>query len=306
VATRSNDATGMKPIMHTVASTIEQRWTKRHERAITGLPSGLEDLDALTLGWQPSDLVVIAGRPSMGKTAAALACADGAARAGAAVLVFSLEMQKESLVERMVAMNANVDSTQLRSGHMSPATFIQLSKSFSRLAEYPIWIDDQSALSIGEIRSRARRWRMNEAARFERALIVVDYIGLARADGFHSNREREVAEVSAGLKGLAKDLKCPVIALSQLNRKCEERQDKRPMLSDLRESGSVEQDADVIAMLYRDEVYNGDRDTKQCDECRPGVAEFIVAKQRNGMTGTVHVAWHAPSTKFANLSRRGE
>jgi replicative DNA helicase len=290
--------------MHTVASVLEQRWQRRHERAITGLPSGLEDLDALTLGWQPSDLVVMAGRPSMGKTAAALACADGAAKAGAAVLVFSLEMSKEALAERLVAMNANVDSMQLRSGHMTQATWIALGRTFGRLAEYPVWLDDQAALTVGEIRSRARRWRMNDAARFERAMVVVDYIGLAHADRQLQNREREVAEVSAGLKALAKELKAPVIALSQLNRSCESRTDKRPMLSDLRESGAIEQDADVIAMLYRDEVYHGERSMGQCDECAPGIAEIIVAKQRNGMTGTVHVSWHAPSTKFANLSRR--
>jgi replicative DNA helicase len=301
---RNSKATGIKPIMHTVATLIEQRWLKRNERAITGIPSGLEDLDALTSGWQPSDLVILAGRPSMGKTAAALACADGAAKTGTAVLVFSLEMSKESLVERLVAMNGNIDSMQLRSGHMPTQTFMALSRTFGRLAEYPLWIDDQAALRVGEIRSRARRWRMNEAAKFDRVLVIVDYIGLAHSDRDRDHREREVAEVSAGLKALAKELKAPVIALSQLNRKCEERTDKRPMLSDLRESGAVEQDADVIAFLYRDEVYNGDRHSAQCDECQPGVAEIIVAKQRNGMTGTIHAAWNAPSTKFSNLSRR--
>lgn len=301
---RGAQVIGIKPIMHTVANVIEQRWTNRHERAITGIPSGLEDIDALTSGWQPSDLVIIAGRPSMGKTAAALACADAAAKSGAAVLVFSLEMSKEALVERMVAMDANIDSMQLRTGHMSTSTWIAIGRTFSRVAEYPVWIEDKAALRIGEIRSTARRWRMSEAARFERVVVVVDYIGLAHSDRDHHVREREVAEVSAGLKALAKELKSPVIALSQLNRSCESRTDKRPMLSDLRESGAIEQDADVIAFLYRDEVYNGDRETGQCDECKPNVAEIIVAKQRNGMTGTVHVSWNAPSTKFANLSRR--
>lgn len=300
--TRTTSAVGIKPVMHTVANTIEQRWTKRHDRAITGIPSGLEDLDALTSGWQPSDLVIIAGRPSMGKTAAALACVDAAAKSKTAVLVFSLEMSKEALVERLVAMNANVDSMQLRSGHITQATWLALGRTFSLIAEYPVAIDDTPALRVGEIRSRARRWRMNQAAKYERVMVVVDYIGLAHADRDRDHREREVAEVSAGLKALAKELKCPVIALSQLNRSCESRTDKRPMMSDLRESGAIEQDADVIAFLYRDEVYHHEPIKGQCDECGKGVAEVVVAKQRNGMTGTVHVSWNAPSTKFANLS----
>jgi len=290
--------------MHTVAGVLEQRWINRHRGGITGVTSGLEDLDALTSGWQAGDLVVVAGRPSMGKTAAALAFADGAARVGVYCLVFSLEMQKESLVERLVAMDANVDSMQLRTGHMTQSTWISVGRSFGRVAEYPIWVYDQAALRVGEIRSRARRWRMNEAQKAAHVLIIVDYIGLAHSDREYSVREREVAEVSAGLKALAKELKCPVIALSQLNRDCEKRVDKRPMLSDLRESGAIEQDADVIAMLYRDEVYHDRPPPGQCEECGKGVAEIIVAKQRNGATGTIHVGWHAPSTKFVNLSRR--
>jgi replicative DNA helicase len=301
---RGTQVSAIKPIMHNVAGIIEQRWKRRHERAVTGIPSGLEDLDALTSGWQPTDLVVIAGRPSMGKTAASLACLDGACSDGVACLMFSLEMSKEAICERLAAMNASVNLMSLRSGQLVTQDWVRLTKAFACVAEYPLWVEDRAGLKVGDIRSAARRWRVNEADRFERVMVVVDYIGLAHSDRDRDHREREVAEVSAGLKALAKELKCPVIALSQLNRSCESRVDKRPMLSDLRESGAIEQDADVIAMLYRDEVYHGDRKTGQCDECSPGVAEIIVAKQRNGMTGTVHVAWNAPSTRFANLSRR--
>jgi replicative DNA helicase len=182
---------------------------------------------------------------------------------------------------------------------MEPKTWVGVTRSFAELSDRPFWIDEQAGITVTDIRSRARRWRMNAAKTAPRVLVVVDYIGLIQPE--HSSgqktREREVAEVSAGLKALAKEINCPVVALSQLNRSCETRADKRPMLSDLRESGAIEQDADVITFLYRDEVYNEKTEDK-------GIAEIIVAKQRNGPTATLKLAWRAQSSKFVNLSTR--
>jgi replicative DNA helicase len=265
------------------------------------VPTKFSELDALTAGLQPGDLIIATGRPSMGKTAFALNIMDNAASAGAPGLFFSLEMSKEALVERLVAAEGNVDSMQMRSGRMSQSTWIGIGKAFTALSDRPIWIDDQAGYTVTEIRSQARRWRLHHA-KDGPALIVVDYVQIVAADSRGETRDREVAEISAGLKAMAKDLRCPVLALSQLNRSCEARADKRPMMSDLRDSGSIEQDADVIAFLYRDEVYSK-------DQCRPedrGVAEVIVAKQRNGPTATLKLKWTAESSRFANLSHRSE
>lgn len=304
---RSGGPQVVREILRRVVKTLETRYENRDKHAVTGIASGLVALDTLTSGWQKSDLVIVAGRPSMGKTSLAMCSAVEAARSGVPVLFFSLEMSAEALVERTIAMEGNVDSAQLRSGQIKKETWMRLSPTCCRIAEMPIWIEEQSGLCVGEIRSRARRWRLNDAARAERVLIVVDYIGLVRPDNDNPrNREREVAEVSAGLKALAKDLASPVMVLSQLNRTCESRMNKRPMLSDLRESGSLEQDADVIAFLYRDEWYHNEPPRGQCDKCGPGIAEIVIAKQRNGATGCAHVAWQAETTKFVNLSRRHE
>lgn len=302
---RSGGPRAVKSIMGGVVRAIEQRYEKRNDHAITGTATGLVSLDCYTSGWQPSDLVIIAARPSMGKSSLAMQSALEAARAGVPALVFSLEMSAEALVERSIASEGNIDSAQLRSGQIETATWVRLSNSWGRVAGMPLWLDDQSSLTIGEIRSRARRWRMNDAEKHERVLVIVDYIGLVRPDNPNPRmREREVAEVSAGLKAMAKDLRCPVIALSQLNRSCESRADKRPMMSDLRESGSLEQDADVIAFLYRDEWYHEKPIPGQCVKCGPGIAEIIIAKHRNGATGCAHVGWVGKSTKFVNLSNR--
>lgn len=304
---RSGGPQAVKSVMGRVVRAIEARYERRNEHAITGIASGLTALDRTTAGWQASDLVVVAGRPSMGKTALAMQSAIEAARAGMPALVFSLEMSADALVERMIATEGNLDSSQLRTGQIETRTWVQLSNSWGRVASMPLWIDDQSALTVGEIRSRARRWRMNDAEKYERVLVVVDYIGLVRPDTPNPrNREREVAEIVGGLKALAKDLKSPVIALSQLNRSCESRADKRPMMSDLRESGSIEQDADVIAFLYRDDYYHETPIPGQCDKCGPNISEIIIAKHRNGAVGTAHVGWVGKSTKFVNLSNREE
>jgi replicative DNA helicase len=311
---RRFDASGPKPVksvMVDVVRDIEARYERRNERATTGITSGLSSLDVFTLGWQPGEMTVIAGRPSMGKTSLAMCAAVEAARAGHPVLFFSLEMTGKSLTERIIAMEGNMDSTVLRTGHIDAPTWVHLSKSFGRIVQFPLWIDDQSGIRVGDIRSRARRWKLSNKSP-AMPLVLVDYIGLVRPN--HDNpkfREREVAEISAELKAMAKDLACPVIVLSQLNRSVESRSDKRPMQSDLRESGSIEQDADVIAFLYRDEYYHQDGhgpkgQCERCEESNKGVAEVIIAKQRNGPTGVAHVGWRAESTKFVNLSNRSE
>lgn len=296
----------IKPVMADVAHELERRYERRNERAVTGIPSGLADVDIFTLGWQPGEVAVIAARPSMGKTSIAMGAAVEAARAGYPVLFFSLEMSRRSLVERVIAMESCVDSTAMRTGHLDVQNWVRLTKSFGRIASMPIWIDDEGGISIADIRSRARRWRLNDAGP-NMPLIIVDYIGIVKPNNANPrNREREVAEVSADLKAMAKDMACPVIVLSQLNRSLESRSDKRPMLSDLRESGAIEQDADVIAFIYRDEVYH-DRPMGQCDICdagNGGVGEIIIAKQRNGQTGVAHVGWKAAWTKFVNRSSR--
>lgn len=296
----------VKQAMRDVVTAIEQRYSRRNDSALTGIPSGLQELDVFTLGWQPSTLVIVAARPSMGKTSLALCSAVEAAKAGFPVLFFSLEMDRQSLVERMIAMDAVIDSTALRTGNIDTKTWIRLGTSFSRIAEIPLWIDQESSLTIDDIRSRARRWA-HSCVSNKTPLIVVDYVGLVvPGDRNKGNREREVAEVSYGLKALAKDLKCPVLALSQLNRGVEQRTNRRPMQADLRESGSLEQDADLVALLYRDDYYNDPPKFDQCKLCDAGVAEIIIAKQRNGPTGVAHVGWRAESTKFVNISRRDQ
>ncbi len=277
---------------------VEERWNRRAEGGITGVPTGFGGFDSMTLGLQPGDLVIVAARPSMGKTAFALNIAANASAVAVPTLVFSLEMSTASLGERTVAAEGGIDSQLLRSGRFSQNVFIQLERAFSRLAERPLYIDE-SAYSFLDIRSRARRWRMNEAKDSDKALVVVDYLQLVEGrSSKEDSRQREISEISRGLKLLAKELRCPVVALSQLNRSLESRADKRPMMSDLRESGAIEQDADVIAFLYRDEVY--DENSKD-----RGTAEVIIGKQRNGPTGTVRLAWKDHCSRFDNLSERG-
>ncbi len=264
---------------------------------VTGVPTGFKDLDKLTSGLQPSDLIVVAGRPSMGKTAFCLNIATHAAFAGTGVAIFSLEMAKEQLGLRMLCCEARVDNSKVRSGYLADREFPKLVMAAGRLAEAPIYIDDTPAISVLELRAKARRLARDREKKL--GLIVVDYLQLMRGMGTANNREQEISEISRSLKALAKELAMPVIAISQLNRRVEDRADRRPMMADLRESGAIEQDADVIAFIYRDEVYNQKSDDR-------GKAEVIVAKQRNGPIDTVRLAFLSEYTRFEDLSERDE
>ena len=268
---------------------------KLYERKdmVTGVPSGFKDLDRLTAGFQPSDLIVIAGRPSMGKTALCLNIATHAAFGGHGVAVFSLEMAKEQLVLRMLCSEARIDHSKVRSGYLADREFPALVMAAGRLAETPIYLDDTPAISILELRAKARRLVRDRDKKI--GLIIVDYLQLMRGSERAPNREQEISEISRSMKALAKELNIPVIAISQLNRRVEDRGDKRPMLADLRESGAIEQDADVIAFVYREVVYNENVDD-------PNVAEIIVGKQRNGPTGTVRLAFFREFTRFENYT----
>jgi replicative DNA helicase len=262
---------------------------------ITGVATGFEKLDDLTSGLQNSDLIIIAGRPSMGKTAFALNIAQFAAlETQTPVAIFSLEMSKEQLTFRLLASEAKVDSQRLRKGFLGETDWPKLTTAAGRLSEAPIFIDDTAAISVLEMKAKSRRLKADQGL----GLIVVDYIQLMRGGSYRESREQEISEISRSLKALAKELKLPVIALSQLNRKVEDRTNRRPQMADLRESGAIEQDADVIAFIYRDEVYN-----KSEDNPEKGVAEIIVAKQRNGPTDTVRLAFLEKFTTFENLAR---
>ena len=265
--------------------------------AITGTPTGFLDLDDLLSGLQPNALVIIGARPAMGKTSFALnMAAHAAVRENKPVLVFSLEMGHLELSQRLLCSEANVDAKKMRDGKLKEEDWTRISNGIGRLAEAPMWIDDNPNLTIMEIRAKARRLKSRVG---DLGMIVVDYLQLMTGRSTAESRQVEVAEISRGLKILARELQCPVVGLSQLSRNLEMRQDKRPMLADLRESGSIEQDADVVMFIYRDEVYNPGSESE-------GMAEIIVAKHRNGPTGTVHLGFVPRFTSFKNLSRRGE
>jgi replicative DNA helicase len=302
--TQRRERSGPTPVMD-ILKKVFKSFDSRFSSAggVTGVPTGFVDFDQLTAGLQPSDLIILAARPSMGKTALALSIAQNAAIAfGYPILVFSLEMSATQLAERMLCSEARIDSALLRRGQLQRQDMTNLTVAADAIAKAPILIDDTPALTIGEVRARCRRWRANRDLFGDKpfGLVVVDYLQLMRGQSMHknSNREQEISEISRGLKALAKELLCPVIALSQLNRGVEQRQDKRPMLSDLRESGAIEQDADLISFIYRDEVYNKDKTDK------PGIAEVIIGKQRNGPIGHVELKFEGRYTRFDNLSRR--
>jgi len=260
---------------------------------ITGLPTGFKDLDKKTSGLQKSDLVIVAGRPSMGKTTFAMNLAEHAVlNQDLPVLVFSLEMPAESLVFRMLSSVGHIDQSRLRSGQLEEEDWPKLTSAMSKLKDRPLLIDDTVGLSPTEMRARARRVAREYGGI---ALIVVDYLQLMQIKGFGDNRVGEISEISRSLKTMAREFECPVIALSQLNRSLEQRPNKRPVMSDLRESGAIEQDADIIAFVYRDEVYNEDSPDK-------GVAEIIIGKQRNGPIGTVRLSFLGLFTRFDNLA----
>ena len=263
---------------------------------VTGVRTGFYDLDRMTAGLQKGDLIVLAARPSMGKTAFALNIAEHVAvQEGLPVLVFSMEMGASQLALRMVGSLGRIDQSGLRTGRLSDSDWERLADAVDRLRSVSVYIDETPALNSSELRARARRMARQFGGTL--GLIVVDYLQLMSGNGGGSdeNRATEIGEISRGLKALAKELQCPVIALSQLNRSVETRNDKRPMMSDLRESGAIEQDADVIMFIYRDEYYN--KDSKE-----PGVAEIVIGKQRNGPVGTVKLTFLKPLTKFDNLA----
>lgn len=266
--------------------------------ALTGIATGLTDLDEMTSGLQASDLIIVAGRPSMGKTTLVMNMAEHAAiKSGKPVLVFSMEMPADSLAMRMMSSLGRIDQHRIRTGKLNDEDWPRVTSAVHMLSEAPLYIDDSPALSPGELRTRARRLAKEQGAL---GLIVVDYLQLMKAPGFSAdNRTAEISEISRSLKSLAKELSVPVVALSQLNRSLEQRADKRPVMSDLRESGAIEQDADVICFIYRDEVYNNDSPEK-------GVAEIIIAKQRNGPIGKVRVAFIGKYTRFEDLAFNGQ
>ncbi len=275
-------------IMDTI-KTVEQLYERKE--LVTGVATGFLDLDRMTAGLQASDLIIIAARPSMGKTSFVLNIAQYVAlHNNTTVGVYSLEMSREQLLLRMLCSEARVDSAKVRTGYLGERDFPRLAMAAGRLAEAPIYIDDTPAQNVLEMRAKSRRLKREADV----GLIIIDYLQLMRGLTSQENRTQELSEISRSLKALAKELNVPVIALSQLNRQVEQRADKRPVMSDIRESGAVEQDADIIMFIYRDEVYRPDSP----DE---GVAEIIVSKQRNGPTGTVRLAFRREYTRFDNL-----
>jgi replicative DNA helicase len=286
----------MKDIVKASFETIERLYERK--ALITGVPSGFVDLDTLTAGFQASDLIVVAARPSMGKTALCLDIARHAAVvADIPVALFSLEMSKEQIAIRLLCAEAKVDGSKLRRGFLKESDWPKLTTAAGVLSESPIFVDDTPDLSVLELRAKARRLKAEKNI----GLVILDYLQLMRGRHGVERREQEISEISRSLKALAKELNVPVIALSQLNRRVEERGDKMPQLSDLRESGAIEQDADVILFIYRDEVYN-----RNPDNPKRGTAEIIVGKQRNGPTGKVTLAFLQPFATFEDYSPRAD
>ncbi len=282
----------IRDIMVDSLKAIEQMYERRE--LVTGVPTGFIDLDRMTAGLQPAELIVIAGRPSMGKTAFALNIAQYAAvNARVGVAVFSLEMSKEQLVLRLLCSEARVDQSKVRTGHAAERDFPKIAMAASRLSDAPIYIDDTAALSVLELRAKARRLKRDRDSKL--GLIIIDYLQLMRAHERTDSREQEISGISRSLKALAKELNVPVVALAQLNRQVETRADKHPVMADLRESGAIEQDADVIAFLYRPVVYD-----KSAEE---RAAEVIIAKQRNGPVGHVDLTFMSEYTRFENRTQ---
>ncbi|MBW2035968.1 MAG: replicative DNA helicase [Deltaproteobacteria bacterium] len=265
---------------------------------VTGVPTGYRGLDEKTSGLQPGELIVIAGRPSMGKTALALNIARNAAvETGIPAAIFSLEMSKEQLAFRMLSAEARIDASRMRGGFLSETDLARIIRAAGALSDIPIYIDDSPTISALEIRAKARRMKMEKGL----GLIIIDYLQLMKGRSSAERRELEISEISRSLKALAKEVDVALVALSQLNRKVEDRSNKRPVLSDLRESGAIEQDADVIIFIYRDEVYNRDENNPN-----KGIAELLLAKQRNGPTGTVKLAFLERYTRFEDLAPETE
>ena len=270
---------------------------QRSGKSITGVPSGFVDLDKLTSGFQPSELVIVAARPSMGKTAFCLNVATHAAVEGQGVAIFSLEMSRDQLVQRMLTAEARVDSQRVRQGGLRDADFTNLARAAGVLQSCPVWIDDTPSLSLLEMRSKARRLKAENDIK----MVVVDYLQLMRSPEYAENRVQEISDISRSLKALARELEVPVVALSQLSRASEQRGgERRPILSDLRDSGAIEQDADLVLFIHRPEYYDREDDTKK------GLADIMLAKNRNGPTGDVQLRFSREYTRFDNFSTRDD
>lgn len=283
------------PIRQIVMNAMDSIEKASHNKGnVTGVATGFLDLDYRTAGMQPSDLILVAARPSMGKTAFVLNIAQYVAfKQAKTVAIFSLEMSKEQLVNRLFSMESKVDSQHLRTGNLSDVEWEKLIESAGAIGKSNLIIDDTPGISISELRSKCRKYKLEHNLE----MIIIDYLQLMSGSGRSTDsRQQEISDISRSLKALARELHVPVIALSQLSRAVEQRPDHRPMLSDLRESGAIEQDADVVMFLYRDDYYNKDTDT-------PNVAEVIIAKQRNGPIGTVNLGWKPELTRFVNLAR---
>ncbi len=282
------------PIRQVVMNAMERiERASKNKGAVTGIATGFADLDYRTAGMQPADLVLIAARPSMGKTAFVLNIAEHVAfKLNKTIAIFSLEMSKEQLVNRLFSLESKVDSQHIRTGQLSDQEWEKLIESAGVIGKSNLIIDDTPGISIAELRSKCRKYKLEH----DLSMIVIDYLQLMSGSGRTDSRQQEISDISRSLKAIARELSVPVLALSQLSRAVEQRPDHRPMLSDLRESGAIEQDADVVMFIYRDEYYNHDTE-------RPGIAEIIIAKQRNGPIGTVELAWLPNYTKFANLER---
>ena len=282
------------PIRQVVMNAMDRiEKASRNKGNVTGIPTGFIDLDYKTAGLQPSDLILIAARPSMGKTAFVLNIAQNVAfKQGMTVAMFSLEMSKEQFVNRLFSLESKVDSQHLRTGNLTDAEWESLIESAGVIGKSNLIIDDTPGISIAEMRSKCRKYKLEHNL----GIIMIDYLQLMSGSGKSDSRQQEISDISRSLKALARELQVPVIALSQLSRAVEQRPEHRPMLSDLRESGAIEQDADVVMFLYRDDYYNPDTEKK-------GIAEVIIAKQRNGPIGTIELVWLPDYTKFANLQK---
>ena len=287
----SSGFTPINRILVEIFKLIEERF--RNKGKVTGVLTGFTDLDRLCCGFQPGDLIIVAGRPAMGKTSFGLTLAHQASQYhGVPTAVFSLEMSQAQLVQRVLCAEAMVDMQKVRSGNLSETDWNKMAEAAARLTTVPLYIDDSAGISVRQIRAKSRRLKAEKGL----GLVVIDYLQLIQGSSRSENRQQEIADISRSLKAMAKDLEVPVVALAQLSRSVEQRDKKRPIMSDLRESGSLEQDADIVMFIFREEYYKPDTEKK-------GIAEIIVAKQRNGPTGSVDLAFLKEYTRFMNLAR---
>ena len=287
----NSDFIPIRQVVMNAMNLIEE--ASKNKGAVTGIATGFLDLDYKTAGMQPSDLILVAARPSMGKTAFVLNIAQHVAiKEQKAVAIFSLEMSKEQLVNRLLSLESKVNSQAIRTGNMKDDEWERLIESADSIGKSKLLIDDTPGIGISELRSKCRKFKLE----YNLEMVIIDYLQLMTGSGKNESRQQEISDISRSLKALARELHVPVIALSQLSRAVEQRPDHRPMLSDLRESGAIEQDADVVMFIYRDDYYNKDTELKN-------VAEIIIAKQRNGAIGTINLAWLPDYTQFANLAK---